>query len=104
MRPKKEFDVECREGYPYRLKFVSQATGPRQLVPQEYADLPGIYCRRTPTDTFTPQYSTQPKTAWRGLRLPLKKFLIATLQAVDILVKQFTERDFDTALQTLFKN
>ena len=91
-------DVECREGYPYSLEFVSQATDPRQPVPQEYADLPGIYCRRTPTDTFTPKYSTQAKTAWRGLRLPLIKFLIATFQAVDILVKQFTEMNFDTAL------
>ena len=39
----KRIDVECREGYPYSLKFVSQATDSRQLVPQEYADLPGIY-------------------------------------------------------------
>ena len=103
---KKRIDVECREGYPYSLKFVSQATDLRQLVPQEYAHLPGIYCRRTPTDTFT-QYSTQAKTAWRRLQLLLKKFLIATFQAVDVLVKQFTEMYFDTALQnirTSFKN
>ena len=32
---KKLINVECREGYPYTLKFVSQATDPRQLVPQE---------------------------------------------------------------------
>ena len=44
----KRIDVECRGGYPYTLKFVLQATDPRQLVPQEYADLPGIYCRKTP--------------------------------------------------------
>ena len=45
------------------------------------------------TDTFTPQYSTQAKTAWRGLRLPLKIFLIATFQAVDILVDILVHRD-----------
>ena len=95
---KKRIDVECRDSYPYSLKFVSQATDPRQPVPQEYTDLPGIYCRRTPKDTFTPQYSTQAKTAWRGLQLPLQKFPIAIFQAVDILVKHFTEMDFDTAL------
>ena len=42
---KKRIDVECREGYPYTLKFVSQATDPKQPIEQEYADLPVIYCR-----------------------------------------------------------
>ena len=32
-----------------------------------------------------------------------EKFLIATYQAVDILVKQFTEMDFDTAVDILVK-
>ena len=89
------------------MKFVSQATDSKQPIEEEYADFPVIYCRNTTTDTFTPQYSTAAETAWKGLWIPLRKFLIATFQAVDILVKQFTEIDFDTALEnfrTSFKN
>ena len=40
---KKRIDVECREGYPYSLEFVSQATNPRQLVPQEPQQIPSHY-------------------------------------------------------------
>ena len=42
-----------------------------------------------------------------GTSTSTQKFLITTFQAVDILVKQLTEIDFDTALEnfrTSFKN
>ena len=64
---RKRIDVECRESYPYTLKYVSQATAPKQPIEAEYADLSVIYCRKTATDTFTPQYSKVVETAWKRL-------------------------------------